>query len=82
MLRTMIVLTAAAVLAAMALAPPEATAARYKARGARATFHGAEVYLPGYYYAGFNAPPIFPDGSAYCWHWFRVGRSWGTTWAC
>jgi hypothetical protein len=79
MQRRLFTLTAAAAVAAMTLAASEASAAR-RAHGAR--FHGAEFYLPGYSYAGFNAPPIFNDGSAYCWHWFRAGRGWATTWSC
>ena len=79
MLRKLLTLTAVAAVAAVTSPRRESHAAR-KAHGPR--FHGAEVYLPGYYYAGFNAPPIFNDGSAYCWHWFRAGRGWATAWAC
>jgi hypothetical protein len=76
------------VLIAVALAVSASTAGEASARkwhGARfphATFHGAEVYFPGYTYAGPAAPPIFNDGGAYCWHWFRDGRGWATTWWC
>jgi hypothetical protein len=75
--RMMLVLAAAAVLAAGALAPAEASASRSKSRGARATFHGADVYFPADY-----GPPIFAGGSVYCWHWFRIGRGWARAWAC
>jgi hypothetical protein len=76
------------VLIAVALAVSASTAGEASARkwhGARfphATFHGADVYFPGYTYAGPAAPPIFNDGGAYCWHWFRNGRGWATTWWC
>jgi hypothetical protein len=83
MLRNLIaVIAAAALIGAAVLVPGEASAGRGKARGHHVAFHGADVYFPAYYYAGFDAPPIFPDGSAYCWHWFRAGRGWGTAWAC
>jgi hypothetical protein len=71
------------ILIAAALAVSASTAGEASARrwhGAR--FHGAEVYLPGYTYAGPAAPPIFNNGGAYCWHWFRNGRGWATTWWC
>jgi hypothetical protein len=74
--RMMLVFAAAAVLAAGALAPAEA-ASRSKSRGARATFHGADVYFPADY-----GPPIFAGGSVYCWHWFRIGHGWARAWAC
>jgi hypothetical protein len=76
------------VLIAVALAVSASTAGEASARkwhGARfphATFHGAEVYFPAHTYAGPAAPPIFNDGGAYCWHWFRDGRGWATTWWC
>jgi hypothetical protein len=76
------------VLIAVALAVSASTTGEASARkwhGARfphATFHGAEVYFPGYTHAGPAAPPIFNDGGAYCWHWFRNGRGWATTWWC
>jgi hypothetical protein len=72
----------AAVLVAVPVtwAPTAGEAAARKWHGAR--FHGAEVYFPGYTYAGPAAPPIFNDGGAYCWHWFRNGRGWATTWWC
>jgi hypothetical protein len=76
------VIAAAAVIAATALVTGEASAGRSKTRGAHHSFHGAEVYLPANYYGGFDAPPIYPDASGYCWHWFRVGRGWATAWAC
>jgi hypothetical protein len=71
------------VLIAAALAISASTAGEASARkwhGAR--FHGAEVYLPAYTVVGPAAPPIFNDGGAYCWHWFRNGRGWATTWWC
>jgi hypothetical protein len=83
-MRQMSVLIAAALVANLVALPvlwaPTAEAAARKWHGAR--FHGAEVYLPGYAYAGPAAPPIFNDGGAYCWHWFRNGRGWATTWWC
>jgi hypothetical protein len=77
-MRQMSVLIAVAVLATSAPTAGEAYGRKW--HGAR--FHGAEVYLPGYAYAGPAAPPIFNDGGAYCWHWFRAGRGWATTWWC
>ena len=71
------------VLIAVPLAVSASTAGEASARrwhGAR--FHGAEAYFPGYTYAGPAAPPIFNDGGAYCWHWYRNGRGWATTWWC
>ena len=47
--RMMLVFAAAAVLAAGALAPAEASASRSKSRGARPAFHGADVYFPADY---------------------------------
>ena len=83
-MRQMSVLIAAALVANLVALPvlwaPTAEAAARKWHGAR--FHGAEVYLPAHAYAGPAAPPIFNDGGAYCWHWFRNGRSWATTWWC
>jgi hypothetical protein len=69
----------------VASAPAAGEAAARKWHGARyphATFVGADVYFPAYTYAGPAAPPIFNDGGAYCWHWFRAGRGWATTWWC
>ncbi|MBV8901433.1 MAG: hypothetical protein JOY92_15125 [Verrucomicrobia bacterium] len=70
-------------LIAVALAASTANAAEVTVRkwhGPR--FHGADVYFPAYTYAGPVAPPIFNNGGAYCWHWFRAGRGWATTWWC
>jgi hypothetical protein len=74
--KVIVVVAAAAVLGAMVLAPAEADAYRRSRHGARAAFHGAEVYFPEVYYA-----PPFAD-TVYCWHWFRVGRGWARAWAC
>jgi hypothetical protein len=83
-MRQMSALIAAALVANLVAWPvlwtPTAEAAARKWHGAR--FHGAEVYLPAHAYAGPAAPPIFNDGGAYCWHWFRNGRGWATTWWC
>jgi hypothetical protein len=83
-MRQMSVPIAAALVANLVVLPvlwaPTAEAAARKWHGAR--FHGAEVYLPAHAYAGPAAPPIFNDGGAYCWHWFRNGRGWATTWWC
>jgi hypothetical protein len=82
-MRQMSVLIATALVANLVgpvLWAPTAEAAARKWHGAR--FHGAEVYLPAHAYAGPAAPPIFNDGGAYCWHWFRNGRGWATTWWC
>jgi hypothetical protein len=83
-MRHMSVLIAVALAALLVTWGPTAgEAAARKWHGAHyPTFHGAEVYLPGYTYAGPAAPPIFNDGGAYCWHWFRAGRGWATTWWC
>ena len=79
-MRQMSVLIAAALAANLVGWASTAEAAGRKWRGAR--FHGAEVYLPAYTYAGPAAPPIFNNDGAYCWHWFRAGRGWATTWWC
>ncbi len=76
MVRKIMLILAAAVLAAGAFAPADASASRSKSRGARG-FHGADVYFPADY-----GPPIFASGSVYCWHWFRIGRGWARAWAC
>ena len=77
MLRQMIVISAAAIVfGCAALAPADASASHRKWRGARAAFHGADVYYPEF------ATPFFAEGSVYCWHWFRVGRGWARAWAC
>jgi hypothetical protein len=31
---------------------------------------------------GFYRAPFYSDGSIYCWHWFRTGRTWARAWAC
>jgi hypothetical protein len=78
-----IAVTLAAIFVAWPPIAGEAAARKWHgARSPHTTFHGAEVYLPGYTYAGPTAPPIFNDGGAYCWHWFRNGRGWATTWWC
>jgi hypothetical protein len=72
----------AALLVASVPSAGEAAARKWHGARSHATFHGAEVYLPAYTYAGPAAPPIFNNGGAACWHWFRAGNGWATTWWC
>jgi hypothetical protein len=78
MMRNLVLVSTAAAMVS-ALAATDASAYHRKWRSEPVVYPAGDWSFGG---AGFFRAPFYSDGSVYCWHWFRTGRTWARAWAC
>jgi hypothetical protein len=74
-----LILACAAAVAVSTLVPTEAPAYHRRWRSEPVVYPAGPWSWGG---SGFFRIPGYSDGSVYCWHWFRTGRTWARAWAC